>query len=345
MTKEEILKTFKDLSVKKQAYATRTDMMSKGISRDMIRHHFGSVSKLIHESKLDLFVLKDAKTEVSYRKPILQNFNVKDGGLAKMFKECGLGKDDVLKVIVQPDTHSPDYDAPAIDAVCAFLEDYKPHAYINLGDFIENEPSSHWPSASAKARRLVPELLISKGLMEMIIASCGKQLKHKFFLVGNHEDWTDQLLTAKIPEIYDSIDKLGVDLSIENLLGLKKMGFTVIGINDILRIGHAHFIHGYYTGANHAKKHAETFGVNVYYGHLHDTQSHTMVSVEGVREAASLGCLRTLNAPFLKGKPNNWSHSISAFEFRASGEYTRMTMTIINGVFSYNGKLYDGREK
>ena len=141
--------------------------------------------------------------------------------------------------------------------------------------------------------------------------------------------------------VLDELQTLGVNLQIQELLGLKKLGYKIIPSNEILRIGnHCHFIHGFYTNTHHAKKHLDVFGVNVYYGHLHDVQQHSTVSVNGVHEAMSLGCLRNTNAPFLRGKPNNWSHAFGIFEFRADGYYTRYVPTIINGMFTFDGKIF-----
>ena len=167
-------------------------------------------------------------------------------------------------------------------------------------------------------------------------------MKYKKFFIGNHEDWLQQYLNLRIPEVIDGLERLGQRLDIESLLGINNSGFDGVPLNAILNVGDAYFIHGYYTGKHHASKHLEVFGVNVYYGHLHDVQSHCAVSVKGLHEAASLGCLRSLDAPFLKGKPNNWSHAFGIFEFQYDGSYTRYMPIIVDGKFSFNGKLFNG---
>jgi hypothetical protein len=277
-----------------------------------------------------------------YKPNKLKNFAVHGNNMDDMFKEANLSKDGVFKIVVQPDTHVPQHDKRAISAFNKFLKDYKPHGYINIGDFLENDPSSHWDAKDAKPRRLVPEIIEARQVLDDTLKAAGPQCKFRRFLMGNHEDWTDQLLTSKIPEIYDGLEDLGVNLSIGGLLGLKDRNFKVIPINEILKVGGAHFIHGYYTSSHHAKKHLDVFGVNIYYGHLHDVQSHSGVSVEGLHESMSLGCLRSLNAAFLKGKPNNWSHAFGIFEFRIDGSFTRYVPIITEGEFTFNGKVYRG---
>ncbi len=273
----------------------------------------------------------------------LANFNLHTAEIGALFKNSKLGKNDVFKILVMPDAHVEEHDPYALNAFCKFAQFYKPHGLVNIGDFMEMDSVTHWPAPDARPRRLVPQVKRAREILEEIDKACGKQCIEKWYLIGNHEDWLDQYLVSKIPEALDGLEEIGVDLSFAKLLGLDTMGYRTIPLNEILRIGkHCHFIHGYYTNRHHAAKHLEVFGVNTYYGHTHDVQQASTVSVSGVHEAMSLGCLRDLNAPFLKGKPNNWSHAFGIFEFMSDGMYTRYVPLMIDGKFTYNGRLFDG---
>lgn len=273
--------------------------------------------------------------------PKLEGFHRHHTSLVKMFKAAGLKDGDVLRVVVQPDSHVPEHDKDAMAVFCKFLNYYKPHALVNLGDFLEMESVAHWPATSHPgSRRLVPEIKVGKEVLQQINDAAGKQLKHRWMLEGNHEYWLQMYLNERIPEVADQLEDLGVKLDLPTLLSLDKFGYTALPVNEILSIGNANFTHGYYTCSNHAAKHLSVFGCNIYYGHLHDVQSHSGVSVRGVHEAMSLGCLRTLNAKFLKGKPSNWSHAFGVFEFRLDGSYTRYVPIIVDGVMSFNGKVF-----
>ncbi len=275
----------------------------------------------------------------------LTNFTAHTIEPAKLFKAAHLDDDDTFRMLIMPDAHVPEHDPAALEAFMQFGEWYKPHGIINIGDFMEMEAVSHWPARDMRPRRLIPHIQEGKNILQAINKRFGKQLVFRYFLIGNHEDWLDQYLVAKVPELFDGIEDLGVSFGIAYLLGLESFGYTVIPLNEILTIGkHCHFIHGYYTNKYHAYKHLEVFGVNIYYGHLHDVQSISQVSVKGVHEAMSLGCLRDLNAPFLKGKPNNWSHAFGIFEFRKDGQFTRYVPIIINGKFSFGGQVFDGNK-
>lgn len=279
-----------------------------------------------------------AKT-FGYIKPSLTGFKRTIAPLDDVFKSAGA---DVVRCIVQPDTHVPLHDKAAVNAFMKFCAFYRPHLYINLGDFLEMEAVSPYPARNFNPRRIVPDVLEAKDVMHRLIDAMGPQCKARYFLLGNHEDWLMQYLTERVPELADGLEALGVSLRIESMLGLDKLGFEVIDINKILRVGSANFIHGYYTPCHHAKKHLDIFKDNIYYGHLHDVQVHPGVSASGYHEAMSLGCLRQLDAEFLRGKPTNWAHAFGIFEFRRDGTYTRMAPIIIDGRFSFNGVLYDG---
>jgi hypothetical protein len=282
---------------------------------------------------------------VKYKRPPLENFTVHDSTkMREVFKTASLGENDILRVLVQPDTHVPEHDEIAVQAFLNFAEWYKPHGYINLGDFMEMGSVSHWDAKDSKPRRFAPELKAAKDMLKKIDTAMGPQCVYKRFLIGNHEDWLDQYLVNRAVELYDGLeDAAGVSLRIQDLLGLRDLGYRTVPLNEVLRLGDLHFIHGYYTNKYHAFKHLEVFGCNLMYGHLHDVQTYTGVSVKGVHESMSIGCLRLLNAPFMKGRPNNWSHAFGIVEYRIDGTYTRYVPIIVDGKFSYNGKVFDGR--
>lgn len=278
-----------------------------------------------------------------YKPPRLENFMVHKTQMRELFKAAQLKDTDVFRMVVQPDTHVPEHDPVAIQVFCDFLADYQPNGLVNLGDFMEMGSVSHWEPRDAKPRRFVPEVKAARAVLQQIDEAAGPRCIFKRFLIGNHEDWLDQLLSLKIPEVYDGIEELGFPMRVQDFLSLKDFGYRVVPINEILQVGDLHFIHGYYTNLHHAKKHLDIFGVNMMYGHLHDVQSHSGVSVRGVHQATSIGCLRSLNAPFMKGKPNNWSHAFGIVEFRLDGSFTQYVPVIVDGRMTFNGKVYDGK--
>src|SRR5216117_108768 len=104
-----------------------------------------------------------------YKAPKLENFTVHESAsLRELFKLAKLKEDDIFRVLVQPDTHVPEHDVAAVNAFLQFAEWYKPHGYINIGDFLEMESVSHWDAKNPKPRRLVPEVKVAKDLLQKI---------------------------------------------------------------------------------------------------------------------------------------------------------------------------------
>lgn len=272
----------------------------------------------------------------------LENFVRHDADIKGMFRRADLTAGQVFKLVVQSDTHVPYHDPAALAAFNKFLDWYKPHGLINIGDFWEAESVSHWAPNHPGARRLPPEILACRKELDETETAAGPQCKFKRFFIGNHCEWLDQYLTSQIPEIFDGLEGLGLNLSVKELLQLKKRGYKIIPFNECLRVGDAHFIHGMYTNQYHARKHLDVFGVNIIYGHTHDVQSHTNVNIRGVFQAQSIGCLRDLNARFMRGKPNAWTHAFAVLEFRPDGTYTMLVPIMIEHRFSFNGVLFDG---
>lgn len=303
----------------------------------------------LEKSAISASVSRDRVPPKAPKQPkplLLDNFVVHESvSVETLFRQANLTSDSVFKVVVQPDTHVPEHDETALSAFLQFCRDYKPHGYINLGDFVEMDAVNKWPPMSAAPRRLVPELSAARDVLSRIDHALGKQCQYRRFIVGNHEDWLARYLISRVPELYDKLELLNVQLTIDKLLDLCKFGFQVVPFNEVLRLGDLYFLHGYYTCKYHAAKHLDIFGANIMYGHVHDVQSYSGISLKGLHEAVSIGCLRKLQAPFLRGRPNNWMHAFGVVEFRHDGTYTRYIPIIIDGRFSFGGKLYDGRKK
>lgn len=258
--------------------------------------------------------------------------------LDEMFARAG--NPPTLKLSAQPDTHAKFVHRPAFNAYLEFLRYWRPHVHLILGDFVDCEGLSHWPSNDLEPRRIVPEMKSARGLLEEIVAAT-PEVSTRLFLTGNHEDWINQAFT-RMPELFDGLAELDIELSVNSLLGLPKYGYQLFPLNHLVQIGNAHFTHGLYTGTHHAAKHLKQLKATVFYGHCHDDQEHNETSMEGNLHCASLGCLCRLDAKFLKGRPNNWVHNHGVFEFFPDGSYTFFKPGMQNARFAYNGRVFGG---
>jgi predicted phosphodiesterase len=303
-------------------------------------------NQLLPQKKISLLHKDEQKlireyTKICSKREQIQGFFKNTLDLAELFTRAG--NPPVLKVSAQPDTHTKFRDIPAVNSYLKFLNYYQPDVHIIMGDFVDCEGLSHWPQQDLEPRRIVPEMKEARQLLQQLVTATEK-CSTRIFITGNHENWIDQSL-ARMPELFEGLEDLGLEINLKKLLNLEKLGYEVFSLNELVQIGHAYFTHGIYTSGTHSKKHLDVFKTNIFYGHMHDTQSFNQTSVAGPMDAQSLGCLCRLDAKFLKGRPNNWSHAHGIFEFFPDGTFTYIVPKIINGKMSYNGIVFDGTTK
>ena len=165
------------------------------------------------------------------------------------------GNPEVLKLSAEPDTHGKFVDRPAFNAYKKFLSYFQPHVHIIMGDFIDCEGLSHWPADDLEPRRIVPEMKVARGMLQELVDTT-PTCSTRIYCEGNHERWIE-LALAKMPELFDGLAELDIEISLKTLLALEKFGYQLFPLNELVQIGKAHFTHGLYTGGNHAKKHLD----------------------------------------------------------------------------------------
>lgn len=281
--------------------------------------------------------MDERQKRFKFVKKQIDGFHIHELDIKQAFERCG--NPEVLKIVAQPDTHVRHRDYAAVDVFLQFLEWYKPHGHIIMGDFLDAEGVSHWPNDELRHRDFVSEVIEGRELLAETVKRT-KNAKIRIYLEGNHEDWINQAMAAKLPELFIGLDKLGLVPDLKALLDLNSFGYDLFKVNHIFKLGNAHFTHGLYTGNNHGKSHIDKLKDNIYYGHMHDVKVHHDTSLRGRLEAASLGCLCRLDAKFMKGKPTNWAHGFGIFEFFKDGTYSFNLPRINNGTLVFAGKVF-----
>lgn len=308
-------------------------------SKHSILSVFGTYTEALKAAGLDKKSAKETKKpeKIKYKKTQIDGIFIHEFDLDKLFEQTGK---DVITLVAQPDTHIKHKDDKATSIYLEIIHDIKPDIDLILGDFLDAEGVSHWPPDSLEEKRIVPEILSGREFLGHKVAVT-PDTKERIFLWGNHEDWFRQAL-LQMPNLFHGISEICPEFNLGSMLGLDKYGYREIPLNHLLKIGKAHFTHGVYTGDSHAKAHLSKFKVNIFYGHLHDTQSYCDTSAAGTLVAQSLGCLCKLDARFLRGKINNWKQAFGVFYFRRDGSFTHYVVPIVDGVAVFNGKTYRG---
>ncbi len=247
----------------------------------------------------------------------------------------------IKKVFVAGDYHVPFEDKKTLAAVEEYMKDSQPDEIIYLGDFMDlNCISSHniGNLRAVESTRIIKDFDAANIILDRHQKLCPKA---KFtFLEGNH--------CYRLNRYVDANPQLEGILEVPKLLRLKERNIKFIpswSKGEVYRIGKASFIHGLYTSPGHAKQHAEAYGENIFYGHLHDLQSFSKTRNGDNKTiiAQCLGCLCEYKQYYLKGRPNKWQQAFATFNFFPDGFFNYYVTSIYKHRFvSPEGKIYGG---
>jgi len=248
-------------------------------------------------------------------------------------------------VLVTPDLQEPYEDRRSVDAVLKFASDHKWDHWIDLGDRLDFDFISRF---SYGIPRLVAEKSFqrqydysNKSLDRWVQAVRCKNKKAKISQIeGNHD--------ARVEHYIDKTPESEGILEVPTQLHLKERKIDWIPFatkGKTLRLGKATFLHGLYANEYHAKKHVLRYMTSVFYGHVHDLQSYSLVkqSKHTPIVGQSLGCLCDLEQEWMKGRPHNWQQGFGVFWFEPGGHFSYYVIRIINHKFRCPwGKAYSG---
>ncbi len=247
-------------------------------------------------------------------------------------------KQSIKSAILLFDIHFPYHNIESLNAVEKFMKDYKWDYLIYGGDQMHFDSISHWKKDKQRqieGKRLIKEY---KGFQRDILNKhcqiVGDKCK-KVYILGNHEDWVKDAID------YDP-SKEGY-YEVENNLKLDK--FEIVPFGKIYQLGKLRIMHGFYTAKYHAHKTVADFTRSVMYGHCHTFQTFTKVTPQDVKDfhtGYSVGCLCDMNPDYLDGRPNAWVNGFAIVYLMPDNSYNVYMVSIVNGRFVWNGKLYDG---
>ena len=252
----------------------------------------------------------------------------------------------IRTAVVIPDQHFPLEDKSAVNAVLEIIKMVKPDTFINLGDVMEGSSVSAWQWKRKKRPPLEYQIpiidkelrVVNKGIdkFDKVLDEVG--CKDRYICSGNHDEWLDAFVD-QYPYM--------TDYTFKKACRWVERGYKYYSYNKPLKIGKLAFIHGAYTTKYHARKHLESYGLNLIYGHTHDFQRATITSLGGTQSAWSLGCLKKMDAKnnkWLKGRLHNWNHGCAIVNWHKGGNFNVEVVEIIKGVTSVWGQLIDGNK-
>lgn len=264
----------------------------------------------------------------------------------------------MTKFITTTDTHVgwtrkhgrnvPIHDEKAWNAILKFASDFKPNAWVDLGDGIDCGPISHWNKDRLRGNetlRLIDEVEAYDKLylteMENILPTNGIKHWHS----GNHIDWVDQFVERN-PGLEGII-------SVEKLLRLKERKWNIFRSNDeenfISRLGKLSFTHGDKLagggGTNAAFRAVTQYERNIRMGHYHRFEVATKVSSSDIKDKRTgmvIPALCNKNPHFARNRPNAWMTGFLFGYVFEDGSFNDVPVIITDGKFCVGGKVYRG---
>lgn len=244
-------------------------------------------------------------------------------------------KDRQERWLIIPDLQIPYHDVRSLLAVLKYAQTQHWDGCIQLGDFMDWEWCSRWTKENQRAvegARFLAEYIVGNQVLDAIQLAVRRQNPNCqiTILEGNH-DWRIENVIDKTPSLEGLIEmEKGLHLDERNVTYWKYWSHRRPYI-----IGNAWFIHGEYIGANHAKKTADSFHRNVFYGHTHDRQSYTKTTAYGDSvECASLGTLSRFDLSYMGHKPSSWMQCFAEFYFRPDGNFNHYVTNVIDHSFT-----------
>jgi len=239
------------------------------------------------------------------------------------------------KGVVLWDIHYPYHDKNCINIIHDFITDFKPDYFILGGDQMDMDSISVFNKDKPllrEGKRLKKEYQgFQKDILDYFesILPCDCI---NVFLIGNHEYRTVSLIERE-PD-YDGW------VNIENNLRLEK--YSIIPYNHTYRVGNMYFAHGEKCSRYHCAVNLQTYGKQIFTGHVHTNQIFTSNSpVDALpKQGVSVGCLCNLNPQWMRDRPNHWIHQFMFFYVFPDGSFVYYLPIIIHGRAVINNKLY-----
>jgi hypothetical protein len=242
------------------------------------------------------------------------------------------------------DMHYDQYDEPTWKALRKFIDDNEIDGFGFGGDQFNNDEISHHTKGKPLYRERASfkrnTTNFTREILDPLEGSLGNA--ERVWIIGNHDDWEHQLIEEQ-PELEGIIERADM---------IKERGWKVVPLGHSFKLGELNVIHGEIltgignqAGAYPAKKALEIYGGNVLAGHTHAPQSISKISpVEHKKKymAWIAPILGRCNPTYLRNRPTAWLNGFTVVELREKGLFNLYPIIVIDGEFSYGGKLYKG---
>lgn len=229
------------------------------------------------------------------------------------------------------------HDAKALKVAMDFIQDFKPDHIVLGGDILDCGSVSHHnkqkPGAVEGLRLRSDATELRKAVIEPLERL---RTKSRTYIVGNHEDWLNDLV-QEIPALEGIVD-------LKSILSLGNR-WDIVPSGETFRLGKLVFMHGdQIKGGEHSAKWATVaFEKNVRFGHHHTFQIYTKTSPVDANGHTGIAvpCLCRKNPNYGGGAPNRWMQGfLWGYVNGPQGTFNDYVSVIVNGTALINGKTY-----
>jgi hypothetical protein len=230
------------------------------------------------------------------------------------------------KIFVNGDIHSDKHDCNALDIQEQVCNDYKPDAFVSMGDTHNYYALNHHVMDRGGVI-LNKKILAEAAQTHYILKKMEKWSRDNYIIYGNHERFAKDFI-EKFPQFSEYLE-FGF------LCGVKDLNYKNIALKDLLEIGSAKFIHGeirmYGQNGNKLEKAARTFGRDIFIGHIHSPS---------IRFGCySIGLTGELDQEYNETNASNWLHGFGLCN-QYKGKSWMTTISICNNSCIMNKKNY-----
>ena len=230
------------------------------------------------------------------------------------------------------------HDEKALSVALQFIQDFKPDHIILGGDILDCGAVSHHNHGKPGLTEGLKLVSDAKELHEALIAPLeALKTKSLTYIIGNHEDWLDDLV-SQLPALEGIVD-------LESILDLDDR-WQVVPCGETTKLGKLIFMHGdQVKGGEHSAKWATVaYEANVRFGHHHTYQTYSKTTaLDAVGHTGiAVPCLCKKNPAYGGGAPNRWMQGFLWGYIGPKGLFNDYVSIIINGTAMINGKVYRG---
>ncbi len=234
----------------------------------------------------------------------------------------------------------PLHDPWAMDILLQFISDYKPDEIVLGGDMLDCGAVSHHNKNKPGKTEGLRVRTDAEELQDNFLAPIESAVSpdsNLTYLIGNHEDWLDQLL--------DELPMLAGLIELENILNLQK--WKVVPRGGIHHLGKLSFVHGdKVTGGEHVAKAAViAYERSIRFGHHHTYQAYTKNTawdISHMKTGVAIPCLCTRDPKYGQGRPNRWTQGFNYGVIHSDGTYNDQVPIIVGKKSYIEGKVYRG---